>query len=52
MINALVALEMMPTRLDLDYGDYMALALLYHSVTRLGNPEQLFGEAAQLDIMK
>jgi len=47
LINGLVALEMMPTRLDLDYGDYMALALLYHSATRLGNPEQLFGEAAQ-----
>jgi len=46
LIDGLVAIAMMPTRLDLDFGDYMALALLYNSATKLGDPHQLFIQAS------
>ncbi len=50
LINGLVAIGMMPERLDLNYDDYMALALLYHSAEKLRKPEQLFNEAVQYAI--
>jgi hypothetical protein len=47
LINGLVALGMVAARLDLDHEDDMALALIYHSAVKLGNPDQFFNEAAQ-----
>lgn len=47
VVNGLVALGMMPSRLELDRGDFMVLALLYHSAVKLGKPSELFEQAAQ-----
>jgi hypothetical protein len=47
LVDGLVAIGMMPTRLDLDFADYMALALLYNSATKLGDANRLFNQAAR-----